>query len=78
MEILTKTVTRKIYVSDDGQETPLDEMNNCHLLNAFAKADRENNDFSIGPEFRKKRDPIVAELRLEILRRMKGENENEG
>lgn len=77
MEILVKRIEQKFYVSSDGRETPLEQMNDSHLLNAFAKADRENNNETISPEYRKRREPIVTELRIEILRRMKGEKEDE-
>lgn len=56
-----QTVTTSVYVSSDGRSTPLDKMQDAHLVNAFGQAAQAD------PERDEK---MIKTLRNELLRRL--------
>lgn len=59
------TVTQEIYISSDGRETPVTEMNPQHLVNAYGRAIFDDDNETTGV------------LEREILRRIKVREEEQ-
>lgn len=74
-KIISKTVTQDIYVSNDGKETVLTEMNHAHLVNAFGQACANKKDGLSWSMPDSQKQEIVNKLRDEILRRIHDKNE---
>ena len=72
-KILTKTIEQTVYVSNDGKETVLTEMNDAHLVNAFGHACKKSlpeGALSWTRTSNTEHELLSKALRAEILRRL--------
>lgn len=67
-KIITKVIELEVYVSEEGKQTPLKEMGDMHLINAFGKAAREL------PDRTTVNDTVLA-LRRELFNRLDSRHE---
>lgn len=69
MQIKKKTIEQFIYVSENGRETPVREMNPVHLVNALLKAQMELDNANEGYNITEYKG-IIKLLKDEVLYRI--------
>jgi hypothetical protein len=78
MDIQRKTIEVQIYITEKGEEMPLGEMSNEHLVNAAMKAHHLYEECDNRERHEKARlADVRGTLRGEIIRRIENKNESE-